>query len=562
MANINYPYRFVGGKRAVASEVNANFDEIKTYTNAVNAEIAALQQAIGKLEERPTREMFDVYFSFKGETPTGAYPLWTGQTITNCKLFYPEFWKELNRLARNKSVPTVSSSAAFDKQVTDYGQCACFFIDTLNGHVRLPKITRFISSITQLSDLGKAVNDQIKSHTHGLPGATSYCAGGGRNIYVYGANDATPKNNYRTSSASGGSETWPKHVKLGLYIQVVNNMSELSGLDVDAIKKELEASVVALQKQSAAYEAQLQAEFEEIKNGIDIYAEEAMFGLSQRVEAAAKSAEDNADIALQQGEIATAAASAAGNSADSATASAVAAADCVTTAQNAASAAGQSAVNAQNSATNAQAGALAAGQAKESAEESMQAATAAKTAAESSSASALAAANAAQTALAAVETAASAASAAEANAKVSETNAATSAATAESAKENAVAGANAAAASQTLRLRPQPKVQPRQQTVRRLLWPMLLPLGKVPQMLCPLNSLRKQMLLMLPYGRKEAMRKWAIWAGCTRRKNGQRLHKPQAIRSCLLSATGLVNKGKDDGYGYLFGAGICRRSQA
>ncbi len=449
MANINYPYRFVGGKRAVASEVNANFDEIKTYTNAVNAEIAALQQAIGKLEERPTREMFDVYFSFKGETPTGAYPLWTGQTITNCKLFYPEFWKELNRLARNKSVPTVSSSAAFDKQVTDYGQCACFFIDTLNGHVRLPKITRFISSITQLSDLGKAVNDQIKSHTHGLPGATSYCAGGGRNIYVYGANDATPKNNYRTSSASGGSETWPKHVKLGLYIQVVNNMSELSGLDVDAIKKELEASVVALQKQSAAYEAQLQAEFEEIKNGIDIYAEEAMFGLSQRVEAAAKSAEDNADIALQQGEIATAAASAAGNSADSATASAVAAADCVTTAQNAASAAGQSAVNAQNSATNAQAGALAAGQAKESAEESMQAATAAKTAAESSSASALAAANAAQTALAAVETAASAASAAEANAKVSETNAATSAATAESAKENAVAGANAAAASQT-----------------------------------------------------------------------------------------------------------------
>ena len=257
MANINYPYRFAGGKRAVASQVNADFDEVKAYANAINSEIAALQQAIGNLEKKPTREMFDVYFSFKGEPPTGAYPLWTGETITNCKLLYPDFWKELNRLAANKTVPTVESSAAFDDMVEQYGQCPCFFIDTLNGHVRLPKITRFISSVSQLSQLGTAYLDQLKSHTHGLPGTVSYAAGGGRSLYVYGASDAAARDNYRTSSASGDKETQPKHVRLALYLQVANNTAEISRLDTDALKKELEAAV-----------ATLHAEFEKIKDNV------------------------------------------------------------------------------------------------------------------------------------------------------------------------------------------------------------------------------------------------------------------------------------------------------
>lgn len=268
MANINYPYRFAGGKRAVASQVNADFDEVKAYANAINSEIAALQQAIGNLEKKPTREMFDVYFSFKGEPPTGAYPLWTGETITNCKLLYPDFWKELNRLAAKKTVPTVESSAAFDDMVEEYGQCPCFFIDTLNGHVRLPKITRFISSITQLSELGTTAKDQIKSHTHGLPGANSACAGGGRALYLFGASDAPAKDNYRTSSASGSGETYPKHVKLALYLQVVNNTADISRLDTNALKKELEAAVATLQAEFTKYQAQLLAEYEKIKDNI------------------------------------------------------------------------------------------------------------------------------------------------------------------------------------------------------------------------------------------------------------------------------------------------------
>lgn len=262
VTNIVYPYVFEGGEKAVASEVNADFDQVKIFANSVISEINAINQAIADLEEKPTREMFDIYFSIKGETPTGAYPLWTGETITNCKILYPDFWKELNRLADNSTVPTVDSSAAFDDMVKEYGECPCFYIDTLNGHVRLPKIVRFISSISKLSELGTAYNDKIKSHTHGLPGANSACAGGGRLLFVYGASDSPAKDNYRTSSASGSGETYPKHVRLPLYIQVVNNTAEISRFDVDALKKELEKALADLQTAYNGYIASLDAAYE------------------------------------------------------------------------------------------------------------------------------------------------------------------------------------------------------------------------------------------------------------------------------------------------------------
>lgn len=265
VTNIVYPYVFEGGEKAVASEVNADFDQVKIFANSVITEINAINQAIADLEEKPTREMFDIYFSIKGETPTGAYPLWTGETITNCKILYPDFWNELNRLAGINAVPTVESNAAFDDMVEEYGECQCFYIDTLNGHVRLPKIIRFISSISQLSELGTVYNDQIKSHTHGLPGANSACAGGGRLLYVYGASDSPAQANYRKSSASGSNEGYPKHVRLPLYIQVVNNTAEISRFDVDALKKELEKALVDLQDAYNGYIAGLEEAFEKAK---------------------------------------------------------------------------------------------------------------------------------------------------------------------------------------------------------------------------------------------------------------------------------------------------------
>ena len=47
--------------------------------------------------------------------------------------------------------------------------------------------------------------DQIQSHTHGLPGAQSACAGGGRIIGVYNASDASATAGFSNFGRSVGS---------------------------------------------------------------------------------------------------------------------------------------------------------------------------------------------------------------------------------------------------------------------------------------------------------------------------------------------------------------------
>lgn len=269
MANLTYPYIFEGGEKAVASEVNSDFDAVKQYANSINLEIQEIQAAIGKLEEKPTREMFDIYFSIRGETPTGAYPLWTGETITNCKVLYPEFWKELTRLAQSNNVPTVESDDEYDEQVEEYGQCFAFYIDELNGHVRLPKITRFISSISSLGDLGKVYNDQIKKHTHLSRIGNSAITATNKNAIRY---DVAQFSSQATTGETGGDEGYPKHGRLCMYIQVVNNTAELSKLDVDSLKQELETYITRIKEDYNLYLAGLQAEYDKIKGDIAIAA--------------------------------------------------------------------------------------------------------------------------------------------------------------------------------------------------------------------------------------------------------------------------------------------------
>lgn len=38
--NLIYPYTFEGGKKAVASEVNANFDAVRMFANGINATLS------------------------------------------------------------------------------------------------------------------------------------------------------------------------------------------------------------------------------------------------------------------------------------------------------------------------------------------------------------------------------------------------------------------------------------------------------------------------------------------------------------------------------------------
>ena len=276
--NLVYPYEFEGGTKAVANEVNANFEAVKVFANGINATLNDIQSAINDLQSKPTREMFDVYYSFSAETPIGAYPLWTGETITNCKSLYPDFWKKLNQLADKQMVPTVDSDE-YEEKLEEYGQCASFYIDTLNGHVRLPKITRFISSIADLTELAKVENDTNKEHIHnvkvssdgnkdGYDTATGYLA---RGYTKYSSPWSANNNNGENKvliTADGEKEGHPKNIRLCLYLQVANNTGEISELDINAIIEQMNAALNAMQAAYDEYTADLESLYTKIREDI------------------------------------------------------------------------------------------------------------------------------------------------------------------------------------------------------------------------------------------------------------------------------------------------------
>lgn len=95
VTNIVYPYVFEGGEKAVASEVNADFDQVKIFANSVITEINAINQAIADLEEKPTREMFDIYFSIKGKRRPGRIRCGRAKRLPTAKSFIRIFGTNL-----------------------------------------------------------------------------------------------------------------------------------------------------------------------------------------------------------------------------------------------------------------------------------------------------------------------------------------------------------------------------------------------------------------------------------------------------------------------------------
>ena len=71
-------------------------------------------------------------------------------------------------------------------------------------------------------------------------------------------------------TSEGEEEGHPKNVKLCLYIQVANNLGELSELDTNAIAEELEAALAALQTAYQTYSADLEQTYRAIKDDIII----------------------------------------------------------------------------------------------------------------------------------------------------------------------------------------------------------------------------------------------------------------------------------------------------
>lgn len=282
--NLIYPYEFEGGKKAVASEVNANFEAVKAFSNGVNATFADIKTVIADLKNKPTREMFDVYYSFSAESPIGAYPLWTGETITNCKSLYPQFWKKLNSLVEKAKVPSVTAEE-YEEKLETYGQCASFYVDTLNGHVRLPKITRFISSIADLTELAREENAGLPNITGSVQDVMSY--NDGKAPEASGALQVTRTGNASTSSSGrtskntikidaslsndiyGASKTvQPPAVSLCLYIQVANNIGEISELDIDVIVTQMNEALTALETSFNNYSNSLAEIYEQYKEDL------------------------------------------------------------------------------------------------------------------------------------------------------------------------------------------------------------------------------------------------------------------------------------------------------
>lgn len=47
------------------------------------------------------KSMFEIFYSLSPETPPGAFPLWTGETILNCRNLFPDFWDKAVELAES-----------------------------------------------------------------------------------------------------------------------------------------------------------------------------------------------------------------------------------------------------------------------------------------------------------------------------------------------------------------------------------------------------------------------------------------------------------------------------
>lgn len=254
MVDITLPYEFVGGTKAIANQVNANFETISRGFAGFNTELEVLKAEVSKFNKKPTRDSFDIVVSLLGKAPLGAFPLWTGEWIYNARTLFKEFWAKALEYKKAGTIRTLSTEE-YDKEIEEYSETGAFVIDELNGHVRLPKITRFISGISELSELGKPANDTLQDHVHQVKQVNGVY-GLGKGFELRGplvdpetavAPISTTKVDNSDEKVRVGSETAPKHVKLALYIQVANNTAEISTLDTKVIVEQLNAAIADLE---------------------------------------------------------------------------------------------------------------------------------------------------------------------------------------------------------------------------------------------------------------------------------------------------------------------------
>ncbi len=243
-----------GGTKARAKDVNDNINILKNAIYSLEETVNEYKQALEEIKKKPTREMFDIYFSLDGNAPTGAYPLWTGEWISHCSSIYPDFWTELGKRIQNNAIQAITEEE-YEEALEEFGQCASFVYDELNDRVRLPKITRFISSIEEITDLASIENDAMQNITGKFGGTICGDPEGAfetETDFVGGIRTGGYQGRYYHFDASlqvrTADETRPKNVRLALFLQVANNTGEIASMNTQLIAEELSSSLNSLKE--------------------------------------------------------------------------------------------------------------------------------------------------------------------------------------------------------------------------------------------------------------------------------------------------------------------------
>lgn len=261
MVDVTLPYVFAGGTKAIAKQVNSNFEEIVKGFTGFNVEFEQLKSEVVKFNNKPVRDSFDIIPSLLGKAPVGAYPLWTGEWIYNARNLFKEFWAKALEYKKANFIRVISTED-YDKEVKEYLETGAFVIDELNGHIRLPKITEFVSGIKELAELGKPLLDQMQGHAHNAGVTNGF--GSGKGWWNCNSNPKTDEKIMSDIVSDGkngdprtGEKTYPCHVKVALYIQVANNTAEISSLNTEIIAQQLNEAITEAEKKYA----ELQVEF-------------------------------------------------------------------------------------------------------------------------------------------------------------------------------------------------------------------------------------------------------------------------------------------------------------
>lgn len=330
---------------------------------------------------------FDHPVDFSGLLPLNSAQFKQGYLIENCDTSYPDFWEkmlEYKRLGASNAAYAryAKTQQQYTAELSANGFCGFYVIDESAKSVRLPYLGDAYlqggasNSIDRTAGLPSI--QHTHRHRHDLPGANSACAGGGRVLYVYGANDSgSAEQGYRQSAYDntqnsavsaiyGKSDTvQTDSVGVFFYIVVANTWKDISIEDftarLDAVTEQaidqintLVASATtafntnADEKQAAVDSSASQAEASAgAAKTSETNAESSETAASGSAEAAASSAAS----ASESKEAAAASATAASGSAASAEAFKTAAESAATVANEKAAAVSESALAAAESAT-------------------------------------------------------------------------------------------------------------------------------------------------------------------------------------------------------------------